>query len=86
MTYVLVDKKDGNVFSVLGKPVECLLDGRVLRFGINHQEVLLCIGWLCDMLHPYRSAQLSQSNRRNRTYAVPLCQLTEGPSQSPKSS
>lgn len=65
-TYVLIDEKNGNVFSLLCKAVERLLYGRSLGFGVDHKKILLCVRWLCDMLdvrqisEPHRGTRLDQ--------------------------
>lgn len=48
--YVLIDKQDSNIFSLLCEAVECLFYGRVFGFGVDYKEVLLCIRRLRDML------------------------------------
>lgn len=53
---MLVNKKDSDVFPLLGEPVKCLLYSLVFGFGVHDKEVLLCIRRLCDML---RSKMLS---------------------------
>ena len=47
---MLVDQDDGNVFALGGEVVERLLNSRVLGLVIDHQEILLGIRRLGDML------------------------------------
>lgn len=49
-THMLVDQDDGNVFALGGEVVERLLNSRVLGLIIDHQEILLGIRRLGDML------------------------------------
>ena len=49
-THMLVDQDDGNVFALGGEIVEGLLNSRVLGFVIDHQEILLRIRRLGDVL------------------------------------
>ncbi len=55
-TYMLIDEQDGYIFAVTGVAVEGGFDGRVLRFGIDDEEVLLGIRWLGDVLSFGQSA------------------------------
>lgn len=49
-THMLVDQHDGNIFALGGEVVERLLNSRVLGLVIDHQEILLRIRRLGDML------------------------------------
>jgi hypothetical protein len=53
---MLIDEQDGYIFAVTGVAVEGGFDGRVLRFGIDDEEVLLGIRWLGDVLSFGQSA------------------------------
>lgn len=50
MTYMLIDEEDGNVLPLLREAIECLLYGRVFRFGVDNKEILLCIRRFGDVL------------------------------------
>lgn len=60
--YMLVYEQDSNILSIMCIPVERLLDCRCLRLRVDHQEVLLGIRWLSDML--LRSISQSSFHRK----------------------
>lgn len=47
---MLVYEEDCNIFPVMSKSIECLLDGRIFGLGVYHKEILLGIWRLRDML------------------------------------
>ena len=49
---MLVDQHNPNVFPVARKVVKRPFDGRILRLGVDDQEVLPCVRRRRDMLHP----------------------------------
>ena len=49
-TYVLIDEDDANVLALRREAIKRSLDGRVVRLGVDHQEVLLRFGWCGHML------------------------------------
>ncbi len=49
MVYMLVDQDNADIFALFCKSVECLLNLRLLRLPITHEEVLLGIGGLGDV-------------------------------------
>jgi hypothetical protein len=61
-THMLVYQQDGNVLSLLGEPVEGLLDGSRLRLVVDHQEVLLRVGSRCNMLWRVSYCNLAPSS------------------------
>jgi hypothetical protein len=48
--HVLVDEQDGNVLALVGELVEGGLDGCVVGFGVDDEEVLLAVGRVGDVL------------------------------------
>lgn len=66
---MLIDEEDRNVFPLLCEPIERLLYGVVVCFGIDDEEVLLCIRRLRDVLGTNVSVlggQQIHTVRRNR--------------------
>ena len=53
---MLVDKYDSNIVSFVSKVGKSLLDGRILRFRIDHKEILLGLRRRCDVLRRGYSA------------------------------
>lgn len=51
---MLVDKDDANILALLGKGLECCLDGRRLGLGVDDEEVLLRVGRACYVLPDVR--------------------------------
>lgn len=49
---MLVYQKDGNILSLLGKTVECLLDCRGFGLLVDDEEIALRIWRLSDMAYP----------------------------------
>lgn len=51
---MLVDKKNGNILSLLREVLERSLDRWSLSLRVDHEEVSLGIRWICDMLQSGR--------------------------------
>lgn len=49
-TYMLIDQKHADIFSLSSEVVECPFDGRSLRLGIDDEEVALRIRGIGNML------------------------------------
>lgn len=47
---MLIYEEYRDIFAVMSKSIECLFDGRVLGLGIDDEEILLRIRWLCNVL------------------------------------
>ena len=47
---MLVNEQDCDVLAFLSKVVKGGLDGRVFGFPVNHEEVLLAVRWLSNVL------------------------------------
>lgn len=49
-TYMLVYEQDSNVLALAGEAIKGSLDGRILRFRVHNEEVLLVVWRLRNML------------------------------------
>lgn len=49
---MLIDEYYPNILPLFRELVERLLDCRLLRLVIDHEEVPLCIRWVCNMAYP----------------------------------
>ena len=61
--YMLIYQQNSNILSVACISVECLLYRRYLRLRVDHQEILLGIRWLGDMLVERVSYTLSAESQ-----------------------
>ena len=53
ISYVLVYKKDGNVFPLIRKAVKCSFNGRVLGLSVDNKEIFLRVWGLRNMLNQF---------------------------------
>lgn len=65
---MLVDQNYADVLALGGESLESCLDSRIVRLVVDHEEVLLLVGPLRDMLSPPKNI-VSTANRTVRDLA-----------------
>lgn len=69
---MLIDEQDGYVFAVTGIAVEGGFDGGGFRFGIDDEEVLLCVRRLCYVLDIFQSEHSRNTVPVRETRRTPM--------------